>query len=274
MAAKGKQHVPEFTQRLPIYSLPTQKLMEVSSTPAGMVTPPLHPPASVPFLWEEEPGRPRPWVARASSVARRCLVLDLPPRLLNSNSNGHGKSFRASAFSQGDVGLHDDNSPTSVLIDPYDGGQSAQSPPEFGEAEGDAYGTSRAKALDGGRGGRGGGGKGGGKIDQWLMGLWQRRNWAAKGKKASAAGDEDARFRLVGAGGGDAAADPLSTSASGDGANKAKITRFTRKGSFTTSHFVASVYGSFKQMVSPRRRKPTNSRVPHRPLFLPPSELN
>ncbi|XP_031503798.1 uncharacterized protein LOC116266638 [Nymphaea colorata] len=277
MAADGKQHGPEFAPRLPIYSLPTQKLMEISSIPAGMVTPPLHPPVSVPFQWEEEPGRPRPWVARASSVARRCLVLDLPPRLMNNSSSGGGsnsqrKNLRAPSFSQGDVVLDDDNSPTSVLLDPYEGGPSAESPTAFAAVDGDPYGASRAKALDCGSG-RGGGGKGGGRIDQWLMGLWLRRNWAGKGEKAAAvaAGGEDARFRLVG-GGGDAAA---SAAGENDGGNKAKITRFSRKRSFTASQFVASIYGSFKHMVSPRRRKATtNSKVPHAPLLLPSIEAN
>ncbi|KAI4364687.1 hypothetical protein MLD38_020744 [Melastoma candidum] len=41
---------------------PGRKLLEVPSSPAtsGTQTPPFHPPASVPFRWEQEPGKPRP----------------------------------------------------------------------------------------------------------------------------------------------------------------------------------------------------------------------
>ncbi|XP_051143326.1 uncharacterized protein At4g00950-like isoform X2 [Andrographis paniculata] len=69
--------------------------------PLHMLTPPLHPSASIPFQWEEAPGKPR--AAAPPDKAARCL--DLPPRLM----------------------LHDEAkittipSPTAVLDGPYVG---------------------------------------------------------------------------------------------------------------------------------------------------------
>lgn len=52
--------------------------------PPQMLTPPLHPSASVPFQWEEAPGKPRsPLPAAAGSKAARCL--ELPPGLLHDD---------------------------------------------------------------------------------------------------------------------------------------------------------------------------------------------
>lgn len=44
--------------------------------PIQMLTPPLHPSLSIPFQWEEAPGRPR------FSIPAHVEALDLPPRLL------------------------------------------------------------------------------------------------------------------------------------------------------------------------------------------------
>ncbi|KAL2345917.1 hypothetical protein Fmac_007202 [Flemingia macrophylla] len=46
---------------------------------SGMVTPPLQTSASVPFRWEQEPGKPRPCSALLSV---KSLELPIPPRLL------------------------------------------------------------------------------------------------------------------------------------------------------------------------------------------------
>ncbi|GAB4826201.1 hypothetical protein Ancab_009066 [Ancistrocladus abbreviatus] len=51
--------------------------------PPGLVTPPLQTMASVPFQWEEAPGRPRPMSSTSSPFrpkSARCL--ELPPRML------------------------------------------------------------------------------------------------------------------------------------------------------------------------------------------------
>ncbi|KAI4340927.1 hypothetical protein MLD38_025717 [Melastoma candidum] len=75
------------TPKLPIFSLPWPKPPD----PPGLLTPPLHPGAAVPFQWEEAPGRPLPCLSRSpyrtpaisGGGAKRCL--NLPPRLLHDN---------------------------------------------------------------------------------------------------------------------------------------------------------------------------------------------
>ncbi|KAG5558861.1 hypothetical protein RHGRI_008719 [Rhododendron griersonianum] len=92
--------------KLSLSSLPSQPRSE----PPGLVTPPLQPMASVPFLWEEAPGKPRPVFPVATSLpppkpkVARCL--DLPPRLLMTE----GK-------------MTNTPSPTTVLEGPYSGGR-------------------------------------------------------------------------------------------------------------------------------------------------------
>jgi hypothetical protein len=97
--------VGSLTPKLPLFSVP---LMQ-STEPSGMLTPPLHSSASVPFRWEEEPGKPRPCTALATVTdvfATKCL--ELPPRLLTTS----------------DTRLP---SPTTVLEGPYVGRSKFQS---------------------------------------------------------------------------------------------------------------------------------------------------
>ncbi|KAK3034712.1 hypothetical protein RJ639_032665 [Escallonia herrerae] len=93
------------TPKLSLYALPNKP-----QEPPGLLTPPLHTLASVPFKWEEAPGKPRPSTAPSAaasppskSKAARCL--DLPPRLLVTES--------AKVTSM--------PSPTTVLDGPYVG---------------------------------------------------------------------------------------------------------------------------------------------------------
>ncbi|XVE58352.1 hypothetical protein DITRI_Ditri04bG0163200 [Diplodiscus trichospermus] len=71
--------------KLSLYSFPTK-----AKEPSGMITPPIHTSVSVPFQWEEAPGKPRPCpgVSDATSQSKpnsaRCL--ELPPRLLAAES--------------------------------------------------------------------------------------------------------------------------------------------------------------------------------------------
>ncbi|MCL7045772.1 hypothetical protein MKW94_021552, partial [Papaver nudicaule] len=92
---------PTSAPKLSLFSLPNQ-----SPEPTGMLTPPLRPPASVPFLWEEAPGRPRGGCTenRSNDVAR---CLELPPRLLS------------------EVKIIEIPSPTTVLEGPYITGRSS-----------------------------------------------------------------------------------------------------------------------------------------------------
>ncbi|KAK7275383.1 hypothetical protein RIF29_16499 [Crotalaria pallida] len=70
---------------------------------SGMQTPPLHTSVSVPFWWEQEPGKPKPCTALVSFSNKKPTpkCLELPPRLLINDANP---------------------SPTSVLESPYDDG--------------------------------------------------------------------------------------------------------------------------------------------------------
>ncbi|XP_039061480.1 uncharacterized protein At4g00950-like [Hibiscus syriacus] len=63
---------------LSLYSLPSK-----AKEPSGMTTPSIHTSVSVPFQWEEEPGKPRLCAATASqSKPHSARCLELPPRLL------------------------------------------------------------------------------------------------------------------------------------------------------------------------------------------------
>ncbi|KAK7389792.1 hypothetical protein VNO78_25086 [Psophocarpus tetragonolobus] len=85
--------------RLPLLNPPTMHSPERS----GMKTPPLFTSASVPFGWEEEPGKPRPCtdIVSFSNPTPKCL--ELPPRLLMDSQLSHNKLA----------------SPTTVLEGPY-----------------------------------------------------------------------------------------------------------------------------------------------------------
>lgn len=66
--------------RLPLFNPPPMH----SPEPSGMQTPPLQDPVSVPFGWEEEPGKPKPCtdLVSFSNKPRTPKCLELPPRLL------------------------------------------------------------------------------------------------------------------------------------------------------------------------------------------------
>ncbi|KAI4328928.1 hypothetical protein L6164_021242 [Bauhinia variegata] len=91
--------------RLPLFSIPPMQSPEHS----GMLTPPLHTSVSVPFRWEEEPGKPRPCTALVpftdpNDFLPKCL--ELPPRLL----------------------IEKLSSPITVLDGPYGGSRRFKSP--------------------------------------------------------------------------------------------------------------------------------------------------
>ncbi|KAK6918155.1 hypothetical protein RJ641_016577 [Dillenia turbinata] len=88
---------------LPLFTKPLMQLQRSpeEEEPSGMRTPPLgHTTLSVPFRWEEEPGKPLPCTALTVS---KPLVLDLPPSRLNATPGAITKS----------------PSPTTVLEGPY-----------------------------------------------------------------------------------------------------------------------------------------------------------
>ncbi|KAL2511274.1 hypothetical protein Adt_16874 [Abeliophyllum distichum] len=93
------------TPELPLFSKPVPHMMQ-SPDHSGMLTPPLHTLASVPFQWEEEPGKPRPCTAlitlpNPKNTETKCL--ELPPRLFMESSTKNTKT----------------PSPTTVLDGPY-----------------------------------------------------------------------------------------------------------------------------------------------------------
>ncbi|KAL0400587.1 UNVERIFIED_CONTAM: hypothetical protein Slati_4088600 [Sesamum latifolium] len=83
---------PNSTPKLSLSKLPCKP-----REPIQMLTPPLHPSVSVPFHWEEVPGKPRPTMeeadappsaaAAATSKNKAVRCLDLPPRLLHDDAS-------------------------------------------------------------------------------------------------------------------------------------------------------------------------------------------
>ncbi|GFY93507.1 hypothetical protein Acr_08g0019030 [Actinidia rufa] len=80
-----EEQEPSSTPKLPLLSLPPIKSPERS----GTLTPPLYTSASVPFRWEEEPGKPRPGTALLllpTTTTTTTKGLELPPRLQSMDS--------------------------------------------------------------------------------------------------------------------------------------------------------------------------------------------
>lgn len=82
MGSDEEKPDPYTIPKLPLFSLSTPNHL---TEPSGASTPPLQTSASVPFQWEEQPGKPRPCtdIILASTInptrPERCL--ELPPRL-------------------------------------------------------------------------------------------------------------------------------------------------------------------------------------------------
>ncbi|RZC59050.1 hypothetical protein C5167_006353 [Papaver somniferum] len=217
---------PTSAPKLSLFSLPNQ-----SPEPTGMLTPPLRPPASVPFQWEEAPGKPRGGCCREilSNDVARCL--ELPPRLLS------------------EVKIIEIPSPTTVLEGPYITGRSSS----FSSAS-----FSKERFSDTGHSSN----NNNKVIGQGYFGNWVKKNSSSfKGFGGQSAEDNIVISRsssvsssvfmteVVNGGGG-----------GGENFTKVKITRFRRRGSFlslsnTSSQLWASIYGAVKQLVPWKRRK-------------------
>ncbi|EOX95677.1 hypothetical protein QUC31_005159 [Theobroma cacao] len=226
------------TPKLPLFSASHAHMQ--SPERSGMLTPPLHALASVPFRWEEEPGKPKPCTTLATifsnpnDFAQKCL--ELPPRLLL------------------DAKITDKlPSPTTVLEGPYRGRARFQSS-SFRMAS-ECYGSFRAGSyspemvhLDtmvlSKRGYK----------EKGFLGSWRRRALKARrevGGKSyvfPSSGDRDSECCREGE--------------ESSGSTSVKITRIRRVGSFSSlshskSHFWASIYEGLKQVVpwSKRERK-------------------
>lgn len=75
-----------------VISTPTKPVLSLNSFPLShkpvapespwALTPPLQPMVSIPFEWEEAPGRPRPTIISSPCKPRSARCLELPPRML------------------------------------------------------------------------------------------------------------------------------------------------------------------------------------------------
>ncbi|KAM1471690.1 hypothetical protein FF1_042048 [Malus domestica] len=123
------------TPKLSLFSLPSQR-----PEPPGILTPPLQTTASVPFKWEEAPGKPRDCGGSAESKPKCARSLELPPRLLSEAAK-----------------ITNTPSPTTVLDGPDVGRTMSFS---FTDGSPDAFGSKRLskesyRSFGGGGGGFG-----------------------------------------------------------------------------------------------------------------------
>ncbi|KAJ4951832.1 hypothetical protein NE237_028664 [Protea cynaroides] len=248
--------------KLSLFSRIPHQSPESAST--GMLTPPLRPTASVPFRWEEAPGKPLPTTTvtatTTSSVSARCL--ELPPRLQLTDSFVSKNKIACISNRM--------TSPTTVLDGPYVGHARSSSftscsfnrdPPLLGsfrrgspdDSEGDGIlqlGPSflgQTRYISSGRG---------------YFGSRVRKASSASSKQNQDIGESSfvisrsssSSAVVLGVGLGE-------IEGAGTTNTKVKITRFRRAGSFLSlpytksSHFWASIYQGFKQVVPWRNKK-------------------
>ncbi|PRQ58509.1 hypothetical protein RchiOBHm_Chr1g0360071 [Rosa chinensis] len=227
----GSEAEPE-SPKLPLFSISHIQ----SNEPSGCLTPPFYSSVSVPFRWEEEPGKPRPCTDLATipnpvDLSPKCL--ELPPRLLLETKL---------------------LSPTTVLEGPYVGRSRFQSS-SFRMVGRDCYGSFSADHERSGQHGALVMSKSGVKERKWFD-SWGRRVW--KGKRevgganyvfpSSVDGESD------GGGGGGGGSVGKSSSF------RVKNTRHRRARSFSSlSHsrpqFWATIKQGLKQVVPWKSRK-------------------
>ncbi|XP_042504185.1 uncharacterized protein At4g00950 [Macadamia integrifolia] len=230
------------------------------SPPTGMLTPPLRPPASVPFRWEEAPGKPL--LPTSTVSAARCL--ELPPRLQLTESSTSNKKLSSTSSRT--------LSPTTVLDGPDVGHRRSSSftsssfpigsfrrggSPDDSEADGFLqlgpllHGQRRDISIYGGGGGKG------------YFGSWSRKASSFSSKRNQDVGEGGFAISLSSSSC-SAVVPGVGVGEIGDGwtsNTKVKITNFKRTGSFLSlpynkaSQFWASIYQGFKQVVPRRKRK-------------------
>ncbi|XP_059667256.1 uncharacterized protein At4g00950-like [Cornus florida] len=209
---------PSSTPKLSFNSLPSKQFES-----PGMPTPPFHALASVPFSWEDEPGKPRPSTTTATATAaappKSKRSLELPPRLLTDQ-----------------VKVTNTSSPTTVLEGPYPG-RSLSHTLSF------SFGKRSFRSPDGGL--QAGDGKREMSKERWNLSSCR---WGSF-KENSTEVVFGASFDFSDS------ANVFETDRT-----KVKITRVRRRNSFfsfshTHSNLWASIYGSFKQAVPWRRNQ-------------------
>ncbi|KAL9234558.1 hypothetical protein vseg_009416 [Gypsophila vaccaria] len=239
MASEAKPEPYSTPLQLQLTSLPNLKSIQHFS---GALTP-LHTSASVPFSWEQEPGKPLPCLTLALPSSRPddfIKSLDLPPRLLN------------------DVKFTQTPSPTTVLEGPYNVlGRSILGSSSF------RFLRKQQKSFDGESSFVGSRGcspdRGllstvvvGEKKDKGLFGNWKKKGGSKSEICKSDAHDGSLLFSSFsedGIGGGIC-----------DGGATVTVGRVHRKRkqlglSQSKSHFWATIYGTFKQVIPGIRTK-------------------
>jgi hypothetical protein len=240
---------------------------------SGMVTPPLHTSASVPFRWEEEPGKPRPCTALTTTTNNISEGgLELPPRL----------KLVVTPPTTNDQKMTKMSSPTTVLDGPYHNlplfqsssfrfttrrkpreqrqgsfGSSTCGSPErgqFGNSSVVQLMSKKSLLIDEQRKGWRSPGGGGG-----FFGSWRRKSSShqthKRGKSINVGGGSfvfsSSPVEIAGFGGDD---DDDDVESGGSGGVGAKVSRIRRNGSFSSlsqvrSHFWATIYKGFKQVL-------------------------
>ncbi|KAL2893279.1 hypothetical protein RDABS01_009188, partial [Bienertia sinuspersici] len=241
---------------LQLFSLPPPKSPHHSSSP-NLITSPLHTSsASVPFSWEEQPGKPLPCLTLAlpsnNNNAIKCL--DLPPRLLNETK------FTKTP------------SPTTVLEGPY---SSSSSSFNVGKSSSFRFRRKRQGSFDGfsleGSGGNSSSPDRGllGTIilsrsssvkrenNKGLFGSWRKIGGIQLNKGNSSKSDvHGGNFVFPSFTDDDGAS---TTSCDGGGAATVKVSRRNKRANFlglspNKSHFWAAIYGAFKQVIPSHKR--------------------
>ncbi|XP_038995982.1 uncharacterized protein LOC120120389 [Hibiscus syriacus] len=80
------------SEKTPILKLSLYSLPNKAKEPSWMTTPPIHTSVSIPFQWEEAPGKPRPCVTTNQSKPHSTRCLELPPRLLTESKVSNNPS--------------------------------------------------------------------------------------------------------------------------------------------------------------------------------------
>ncbi|KAM7463671.1 hypothetical protein LguiA_031792 [Lonicera macranthoides] len=213
------------TPTLCLYSLPTKP-----PDPPGLLTPPLHTLVSIPFQWEEAPGKPRTTAEAGppASKLKAARSLDLPPRLITES---------AKTPSPGNPQLK-----TARSLD---------LPPRLTSSEGGKITNmpSPTTVLDGPTPGR--------FLSNTVSFRSPRGSFRSPGEIKRG---ERVRFSSWRWGGDSKGSSDFSSDYVGDTKVK-KITRVRRKGSFlrfsdnTNSSLLGTIYESFKKVVPWKRRQ-------------------
>ncbi|XVE73688.1 hypothetical protein DITRI_Ditri11bG0139200 [Diplodiscus trichospermus] len=220
-----------YTPKLPLFSASHAHMQ--SPERSGMLTPPLHALASVPFRWEEEPGKPKTCTtlttfSNPSDFAQKCL--ELPPRLLL------------------DAKITKLPSPTTVLEGPYIGKARFQSSSFRMGSE--CYGSFRAGSCSPEMVQLGTlvvSERGNNYKEKGFLGSWRRRAMKAR---REVGGNNCYVFPSSG----DRYSESNREGEESSSSTSVKISRIRRVGSFPSlsnskPHFWASVYEGLKQVV-------------------------